>query len=169
MNHLKRASFLAFLSALTVSCSPNNNNPEAPLEGVWYLTAWNIDQSVDIDHDGAGHVNLLEEVACENNETLEFDSSGIAAFNNTFNPNIKITALNSAMETLDFNVMCDAGVLGSASSYSKNGNSLIIGNISATINGNDITIIQKNKLQVFNADMSQVMSNKDVVKVYTKL
>lgn len=170
MNKFFWVTFVASLSLTLTSCSKDSETPgEALLDGVWQLTAWNVDGGMDMDKDGVSHTNLLDEISCSSNETLEFDNSGVVSFNNAFNPDIKIIAVNNLVENLNVTVVCDNGVLGTATVYTVNGKTITIGSTTATINGNEINIVRKGKLKVLNTDMSTVLSTMDVIEVYTKM
>ncbi|GAA4281129.1 hypothetical protein [Gaetbulibacter aestuarii] len=170
MNKFFWVTVITVLSIVLVSCSKDSNQQELnTLDGVWQLTAWNVEGGMDMNKDGVAHTNILDEISCTNNETLVFDASGVVLFNNTFNPKIKITAINNLLENLSTNVVCDSGVIGSATSYTVDGNKVILGSTIAIINGNEIDIIRKDKLKVFNPDMSTVIVTQDVMEVYTKI
>ena len=172
MNHLHWASLLVFLSTLIYSCnSENQNTPETTaLEGVWHLTAWNVVQGLDMDQDGTAHTNLLDEISCENAETLEFDTHGIVSFNNSFSPDLKITRVPDNPGKYNFDITCDnKRILGSASTFKKSGKTLMIGDTPATINGNEITIVRKNKIKIFDQSLTKLQKTLDVSVVYTKI
>ncbi len=97
----------AGLMVLLGSCEPNNDVITAvnitqtnltvidrdSMVGEWQLTTMQADTLVDLDDDGIGHVNILEETTC-------FDTMGI-----TFNDDGTFTTVNSK---LDFNYGANA-------------------------------------------------------------
>lgn len=170
MNHFPRVICITCILTLLIACTQDNSKSTDSeyLEGVWRLTAWNVSEAIDMNNDGSPSINLLNEISCVNNEILEFNTSGIAAFNNTFNPSLEIMSQNSSLNNLSFNIICNSGVIGAATMYSKQGNTITLGSETATISGNEITIARKNKLKVFNSDKSKVLVSRDVDAVYTK-
>lgn len=161
---------VASLSTFLAACSKDSSEQDlAPLNGVWQLTAWNVNESMDMDKDGVAHTNILDEISCPNNETLEFDANGVVTFNNAFNPNIKITALNNVVANLDIKIVCDNGSIGSASTYVLKGNTITMGSTIAVLNGNEIDILRKGKFKILGSDMATVLFTMDVMEVYTKM
>ncbi|MFH4967360.1 hypothetical protein V8G61_04060 [Gaetbulibacter sp. M240] len=171
MNNFPRVILITCILTTLFACTEDNSKTaEAEfMDGVWQLTAWNVSEALDMNNDGVASNNLLNEISCSNNEILEFDSSGIALFNNTFNPSLEIISQNSLLESLRANIICNPGVIGAATTYSKNGNIITLGSETAIISGDQITIQRKDKLKVFDADMSKIVVTKDVDAVYTKL
>ncbi|WP_298238838.1 hypothetical protein [uncultured Algibacter sp.] len=166
---MNKLFFTLVLSCLfLVSCSGNDINDD-PLLGVWKLTEWNIADGFDIDNDGFVSTNLLNEINCSYNETLLFEPNNIVSLNTTFNPKLEIAQLNNSTNEYSFNVECDTeGVVSLATFYSKEGNSVIFGESEAVINGNQISIVFKESIEIYNEDFTQVIANKDLTVVYTK-
>ena len=171
MNHFPRVIFITCILSLLFACNQDKSEFKETelLDGVWRLTAWNVSEALDINNDGVVSNNLLNEISCLNNEILEFNASGIASFNNTFNPSLEIITQNNLQEDLSISINCNPGVIGAATTYSKKGNTITLGSEIAIINGDEITIERKDKLKVFNADRSKIVDTHDVDAVYTKL
>ena len=139
-------------------------------EGTYHLTEYSFDVPADLNNDTNYSSNLLEEIDCENNETLVFDKQGLVYSNFTFNPLIEVALVNTSLSEFDVDVICDTeGLIGTASSYSKSGNIIKIDDRIATISGNNITMIFKKALNVYNQDKSLVIGTKDLKLVYTKM
>ncbi|OEK07622.1 hypothetical protein A8C32_17655 [Flavivirga aquatica] len=153
------------ISLIWVSCSSEDDN----IIGVWKLTTWSVDIPVDLNKDGATTTNLLDEVTCVNNETLVFDKRGIVASNETFNPEIDIVLLDKTDNEYFFNVICPEGVIGTASSYTKEGDRVMINDRMASLNGNKLIRVFKNAHKIYNEDLTEVIATKDLTLIYTKL
>lgn len=152
-------------------CSDNNASKNA-LVGEWKLTSWSTDVSMDLNNDGVENVNLLKETTCANNELLKFESNGIVASENTFNPTVMISELDGEEEvSYEVEVECAEGVIGFATDYvynTTNGNVQIGENTAATIGENTLTIVYENAIEIYNTNLSEVVATKDLTKVYTK-
>lgn len=105
--NLNKTLFGAGLMLLLGSCEPNNDDIAAvnvsqtnltiidrdSMVGEWQLTTMKADTLVDLDGDGIGHENILEETTC-------FDTMGV-----TFREDGTFTTVNSK---LDFNYGANA-------------------------------------------------------------
>jgi len=140
------------------------------LEGTYRLTEYSVNVPIDLDNDTNYNTNLLEEIDCENNETLVFDRQGFMYSNLTFNPKIEVALIDAQPGTFAVDVDCDTeGVIGMAISYRKSGNTIIINERIATLNGNNITMIFKNAIDIYNQDKTVVVDTKDLKLVYSKI
>ena len=166
---MKKLFYPVILSVLfLVSCS-NEDIDDDPLLGTWTLSEWNITDGFDINNDGIVSTNLLSEIECSYNETLLFEPNNIVSLNTTFNPILEIKLLNNSTDEYNFNVECDSeGVISLATFYSKSGNVLTIGESVALISGNKISLVFKNRIEIFNEDGSQIIETKDLTLVYQK-
>lgn len=153
------------------SCSSEDNQEtdSNPLTGVWELTAWNIDGGFDINNDGTVNTNLLNEIDCARNETLFFDDNGVVSLNTTFNPDLDIILLDPLLNLYSFNVTCDTeGIISLATSYTRSGEIIYVGEIEAYYDGTEISIVFEDRLEVYNADLSEIVETKDLTLVYQK-
>lgn len=105
--NLKKTLFVAGSILLLGSCEPNNDDIAAvnisqtnltvidrdSMVGEWQLTTMQADTLVDLNGDGIGHVNILEETTC-------FDTMSV-----TFNDDGTFSTVNSK---LDFNYGANA-------------------------------------------------------------
>ena len=111
----------------------------------------------------------MNEIECVNNETLVFDSKGVVTSNNTFNPSIDIVLVNGTSNNYVFNVECDEeGVISFATTYTINGNEVLISDRVATVNGNKLSRVFVDAIKIYNEDLTQIIASKDLTLVYTK-
>jgi hypothetical protein len=158
---------LIIISIVLVSCSDETIDMSAV--GSWKLTGYNVAGGFDINNDGIKSVNLLDEFDCENNETLTFELNGVVSSIETFNPEINIVLVDEATNEYAFNVTCDLeGVIGFAANYSQNGKIVYYNNKIASIIENEMTVVFEDAIEIFNADVSQVVATQDLTLVYTK-
>ncbi|WP_132218522.1 hypothetical protein [Mariniflexile fucanivorans] len=154
---------LVLFTLVFVSCSSDSVN------GVWVLTEWNVNNGFDINNDGIINTNILNEIECVNNETLVFDSKGVVTSNNTFNPSIDIVLVNGTSNNYVFNVECDEeGVISFATTYTINGNEVLISDRVATVNGNKLSRVFVDAIKIYNEDLTEIIASKDLTLVYTK-
>lgn len=156
------------LSLLLVSCT-NNTDDIISVEGVWELTEYNVANGFDINNDGVANTNLLEEIECLNQETLIFESNGVVKSNTTFNPSIDIALVNEATNEYTFDVKCDLeGVIGFASNYAQNGNTVSYNNINSNLIDKQLHIVFKDAIKIFNSNYSEVIKTEDLILVYSR-
>ncbi|MEJ2112847.1 MAG: hypothetical protein P8X62_03775 [Flavobacteriaceae bacterium] len=149
------------------SCTAEDIDDNINVIGAWKLTTWTIDVPVDLNNDTIFSMNLLDEVSCDNNEILIFDTKGIVSSNHTFNPNIDIALISN--EKYIFNVECGVGTIGFATSYAQiDYNTVQFNSIESTINGNKLSTVYKNAIKIYNEDFSEVVEIKDLTLIYTK-
>ena len=158
---------LIIISIVLVSCSDETIDMSAV--GSWKLTGYNVANGFDINNDGIKSVNLLDEFECQNNETLTFELNGVVSSIETFNPEINIVLVDESTNEYAFNITCDLeGVIGFATNYSQNGEIITYNSKNATIIGNEMKMVFEDAIEIFNADLTQVIANEDLTLVYTK-
>lgn len=160
-------SALVLVALALVGCSSDADDDA--INGVWVLTEWKITNGFDINNDGVVNINILNEIACVNNETLVFDTNGVVTSNNTFNPSINIALANGTSNNYLFNVECDQeGVVSFASNFTTNGNVVLINDAVATLNRNKLSRVFINAIKIYNENFTQVLATRDLTLVYTK-
>lgn len=157
---------LAFTSCSSEDIeNPNNSS----IVGVWELTAWNVVNGFDFNNDGIISTNLLNEINCTKEETLVFEANSVVSLNTTFKPDIEIAQSNSINSEYSFNINCDTdGVVSLATSYTFDGNNIVFGETIASIDGNQITIVFMDTIEIYNEDVTEVIETRDLTLVYTK-
>ena len=165
---MKRILVVFFISVLTWSCT-NELYESASVEGVWELTAYNVESEFDINADGLKSTNLLNEIECANNETLTFDSNGTVSSNGTFNPFSQIALLDAGTMAYTFNVECDTeGVIGFAAGYTQNGETITYNNHNAIIKNHQLYVVFIDAIEIFSKDYKEVVEKQDLTLVYTR-
>lgn len=160
-------SALVLVALALVGCSSDADDDA--INGVWVLTEWNIANGFDINNDGVVNINILNEIACVNNETLVFDTNGVVTSNNTFNPSVNIALANGTSNNYLFNVECDQeGVVSFASNFTTNGKVVLINDAVATLNRNKLSRVFINAIKIYNENFTQVLATRDLTLVYTK-
>jgi hypothetical protein len=163
---------MALLLVCITSCSSDDmqDSNNSSILGVWQLTAWNVEEGFDFNEDGTENTNLLNEIDCSRNETLIFDNNGVVSLNTTFNPDIDIALKDGSSNTYIFNVTCDTeGVISLATSYQLKDSSVFIGEFKASFMDNQITLVFKERIKIYNENFTEVIDRRDLTLVYTKL
>ena len=159
----------SFILGLVFFTSCTKDDVDNSIVGTWELTAWNIDEAFDINNDGVSSFNLLSEIDCFSNETLIFEKDNIVSLNTTFNPELSITLLNEEVREYVFDVSCNNdGVISLATSYSVDGNFVLIGESEANIDNGKIYLVFKDRIEIHNEGLSKIIDSKDLTLVYTK-
>lgn len=150
------------------SCSKDDSN-EVTVIGTWELTTWTVNIPVDLNNDTVKSTNLLDESVCENNELLIFETNGTVLSNNTFNPSVVISQLNSNRDVYLFDVQCDLdGSIGLAGTFSQNENNIMLFNTTAVIVGNQLTVTFQDAVDIYNEDLTEILSSKDLILIYAR-
>lgn len=153
---------------VSFACS-NESYDSTTVEGMWKLTAYNVDNGFDINNDGIKSINILDEIDCANNEFLTFEPNGVISSNLTFNPDIRIVLLDGTTDEYVFNVTCDnEGVIGFAANYTQNGETITYNNKNVSIIDNQLYVVFKNAVKIYNEGFIEVVDTKDLTMVYTK-
>ena len=171
MNKLILYLCIAFVLVSFTSCSTDDmqDSNNSSITGVWKLTAWNIEGGFDINNDGTISSNLLNEIDCSRNETLFFDNNGVVSLNTTFNPDIGIALLNETTNEYSFDVTCDTeGVISLATEYTIKDSIITIGESEAMIEGNQISLVFEDRIEIYNEDFTEILETKDLTLVYNK-
>lgn len=140
----------------------------ASVEGEWILSEYNVAAGFDINKDGEKNVNLLKELDCLNNEILIFETTGTVSAVSSFNPDIHISLAQDTNEYI-FDVSCDnEGIIGWATSFSQNGETISYNNATATVINEELHVVFKNAFNIYDINNTQVIETYDVIMVYTK-
>jgi len=164
---MKRIIAVLILILLAFSCSSDAD--DNVIDGVWMLTEWNITDGFDINKDGIVNTNILNELACENKETLVFESTGVVSSNHTFNPSIVIALVNGTSSNYIFDVTCDDDeIISFATTFKVQGSLVLINDSIATANRNTLTRVFLDAIKIYNEDFTEVVATKDLTLVYKK-
>lgn len=141
-----------------------------PVVGSWELKSYSIHIPVDLNGDGIYSTNLLDETRCGSKEILSFDTNGIVASNNTFNPKLQIALLEDTSDEYLVDEICAEGTLGYAAEYNQIGDESISYNDNiGTVKGKRLSLVYKNAIKIYNADFTEVIATKDLFVVYQKV
>lgn len=139
--------------------------------GNWKLTEVNIylPNGFDLNNDGVRSTNLLDEIDCANKEVLTFDKNGVMQSNLTFNPDVDIYMLDESKQEYSFSVQCDIeGAIGYATSFTKEGETIIYNGRTALQVGDKLYMVFKSAIGVFNSDGSKLLNMEDLNLVYSR-
>lgn len=165
MNKIISSAYIAILLVFT-SCA--TEPIEETIDSTWRLTAWNLDIPMDLNGDGVFSLNLLDEITCSSDEELVFNNQGAVISNNTFNPQVNVV-FDKFSKDYQVNVECDTeGSIGMATNYMLSGDKIIFNNKAATIKGDELIMVFKEAVNVYNQDLTQVIEEKDITLVYRK-
>ena|SRR5690606_1607557 len=86
---MKKLVGLLLLVIIFIGCSKDDEkNEEVSFEGFYKLTAVELLHPYDLNNDGMKSTNLLNELSCYDQETLQFNADGTGQANNTSYPDI---------------------------------------------------------------------------------
>jgi hypothetical protein len=138
--------------------------------GDWKLVGYSIGEAHDINDDGVSHINLLNELNCENKEVLKFETTGIVSSSASYNPTLDVSK-RVLDDSYVFHAECPEGVIGFATDFQQ------ISDATFRFNGREFTIVDNMFTLVFiddikiydNNNLSEVIETKNVVLTYSKL
>ena len=164
---------LVFVFIVSTSCFKDqddlSNINDFSVLGTWELTTWTLQIPIDLNDDAISSINLLDEALCDNNETLTFDTNGTVSSDMSYNPQVTISLTNGTTNNYVFGVLCDTdGSIGTFGTYTQNNNIITLFETTATINGNQLTIVYEDAIDIYNEDLTEVVETKDLTLVYTK-
>jgi len=164
---MKRNFLIILIYLFSFACS-DEMYEFASVEGEWILSEYNVAAGFDINKDGEKNVNLLKELDCLNNEILIFETTGTVSAVSSFNPDIHISLAQDTNEYI-FDVSCDnEGIIGWATSFSQNGETISYNNATATVINEELHVVFKNAFNIYDINNTQVIETYDVIMVYTK-
>lgn len=165
MNKIISKVYFVILLALA-SCA--TEPIEETIDSRYILASWTVNIPIDLNQDGVYSLNLLDEIACNYNEELVFNSLGDVVSNGTFNPQVNVV-FNKFSEDYHFSVDCDTeGSIGLATNYTLSGDKVLFSNKVGTIKGDELILVFKKAVNIYNQDFSRVLEEKDLTLVYRK-
>ncbi|TCK69080.1 hypothetical protein DFQ05_0592 [Winogradskyella wandonensis] len=151
-------------------CTQEQN--ENDILGTWLLTAWIGEEPVDLNNDGTGSTNFLEEMDCYNNETLVFNDDGTGASISTSYADIEIFLDPDNSEEFDFTVDCILENETTQFTWTQDGNIItttdVFGTFDWTLEGNTLSTTIPEGFTVINTEDATVNTIQDLTFVYTK-
>lgn len=172
-------SLLAIFTLVFTSCSSDddNNNNSTTVEGTWKLTAWSVEDAIDINNDGTANTNLLTEMNCYNNENLVFSGSNVVTYVGDSYADITFD-IDASTNAYTYTVDCVSESQVDPATYTRNGSVLVItfdddegeeDSLVATINGNTISfVVEDGYYAEENSASGSVFVEQDLTYVFTK-
>ncbi|WP_178984017.1 hypothetical protein [Winogradskyella helgolandensis] len=166
MNKVFSVCFLIGLLGLTTSCSDKN---EHGVVGTWLLTTRTVNIPFDVNQDGVSNTNLIAEINCNERETLTFEINGTVSSGNEFS-NVLRYFKEENTDVYKVNSDCNReGIISFASEYSTpEENTIKVSARVYVLNGDTLTTVYKNAVDIYNEDFTEVIETKDLTLVYTK-
>ena len=162
-----RILFISIFFLICASCSSDQS--KNPVVGNWKLVMWTVGIPLNLGNEQVSSLNLLDQTACNVNETLSFDNNGIATSNNTFNPEITIRLKTGTSDVYFVEEICDEGSIGFSTSYVQIDNQNIeLNGALGMVEDNRLTLIYADAIKIFNEDLTEVIESKDLTLIYAK-
>lgn len=133
------------------------------------MTTWTVGIPIDLKDTMQFSTNLIDQTSCDVNEILSFDSNGIVTSEDTFSPRITIRLKETAADEYMLEEICAEGVIGYATDYSHEASGEVqFNNTVGVVVNNQLTVVYKNAVKVYNETLTEVVESKDLTLVYTK-
>ena len=158
------------LMSLLNSCKKAVKTKQLKCLGEWRLINYSIGEAYDINNDGVSHLNLLNELNCENKEVLKFESTGIVSSIASYNPRLNMSQPDTN-ESYVFNIECPEGVIGFATDFEQISDSTFRFNgREFTILDNTFTLVLIDEIEISDSsNLSEIVKTKDLSLTYSKL
>ncbi|MDG5492130.1 hypothetical protein [Psychroserpens sp. SPM9] len=160
---LTLVSIISFLFVMT-SCSTDASETNASLNGTWRLINYDIGFTADINKDDIKNQNILDEIDCEVNETLTIEANNTMTSYDTFHHDINISKSVSDGD-YNFEVFCSEGYISSSEVLDSSQRNAL----ETSINGNTLTRVFENAIEIYNEDFSAIVAFENLTLVYEKL
>lgn len=123
---MKKLFVLAAAAFLTLSCSDDDSNPttSASVEGTWKLTAFNVNEAVDINDDGTASVDFISETGCYNNSNIVFSGNNVATLS-IQELDIELDLVIGTEDSYEYSIDC-VDATPEVATYSVSGNSVSV-------------------------------------------
>lgn len=161
------AFLLIVLLSFTISCSDKS---EHDVVGVWLLTTRTIDIPFDVNQDDISNTNLVAEIECNKTETLTFENNGMVSSGNEFSNPLKYYKED---DTNVYRIISDCnteGIISFASEFEiTEENTIKISDRVYTLNGDALTTVYKDAVEIYNEDFTEVLETKDLTLIYSRL
>lgn len=160
---------LLFISLSFILFSISKVHVENPIIGGWQLTTWTLGIPIDLNGTMKFSTNLLDQTSCAVNEILNFDNNGIVTSQDTFSPKITVRLKDGSSDGYILEEVCAEGSIGYATEYSRDTNAKVLfNNTVGIVTNNELTVVYKNAVKVYNQALTEVIERKDLKLVYTK-
>ncbi|NRA91273.1 MAG: hypothetical protein HRU26_01075 [Psychroserpens sp.] len=153
-------------------CGDDNQQQESSVVGTWLLTAWIGEEPFDLNNDGTGSINFLDEMECYENETLVFSADNTVVNTSTSFADIEFIIEVGTTNSVVWTVDCIEETEITNGTWSQSGNIVSIsdqfGDTDWTLNGNELSIFVPEGFVSFNSDDFSVTTIQDLTFIYTK-
>jgi len=166
MKNIINAIFILCLAVATSSCTESD---KSKVIGVWKLKTRTTDIPFDVNNDGSFSTNLVDEIDCNEIETLTFEENGTVFSGNEASVILKYFKTADS-NTYGLNVECNKdGVISFASSYNEiDENTIQVSGRDYVISNNEMTVVFEGAVKIYNEDFSEIIETRDLTLVYTK-
>ena len=154
--------------------SCNNSQSVSEIVGTWQLTAWLVQSGLDLNNDGSSNLNLLDEMDCYNNETIEFNTDGTASINSRSFAEIIVEFEVGSTNSFDYFINCIEEDNITTATWTEDGDSITLvydgidEEIQFTLENNQLSLLVPNGFFAQSSDFSLEVLE-DITIVYTKL
>jgi len=163
--------FSASIDALD-SC--NNGQSVSDIIGTWQLTAWLVQNGLDLNNDGSANLNLLDEMDCYNNETIVFNTDNRAFINSRSFAEIVVEFEAGSTNSFDYFINCIEEENITTATWTEDGDSITLAydgtdeEIQFTLETNQLSLLVPEGFFAQSSDFSLEVLE-DITIVYTKL
>ena len=165
---LKNYIVAFFFGLLLFNCSNEEMVEEVSIIGEWELTEWRIGLEADINKDGVGSFNLLDEIDCNNREAISIDEQGNISIQVEHNPKIYITQ-NEVSQEYTYHLSCSEGVIAAIAPYTLSDNVIEAFDTTFIKDGNTLTTTIEYDVEIYNEDLTEALGILTSTKIYTKI
>lgn len=158
---------LICLMGVVMSCS--SNDEDSKIEGTWQLTTRTTGISFDVDNDTNYSENLVEEIDCNDSETLTFKADGTVSSGSEYATKIVYFKYRDS-DNYGIQVECNEdGMISFASVYDKiDADTVVISGRNYHLNAKTLTTVFENEIAIYNEDFTEVIETRDLKLIYTK-
>jgi len=166
MKNTIKAFFILCLAIAMIACTKSDKSKAV---GVWQLTTRTTDIPFDVNNDGVFSTNLVDEIDCNDIETLTFEENGTVFSGNEASVIMKYFK-TADTNSYGLNIDCNKeGIISFASSYNEiDEDTIQVSGRNYVIDNNTMTTIFKDAVKVYNEDFTEIIETRDLKLVYKK-
>lgn len=172
---MKKLFLFPVLSLFFIACASDDDAaPVDPLVGTWKMTRYQVENGYDFNQDGTANTDLLAEVDCYQNETIQInvDGTAVATSNSYLSVIAELVAgttnqftytLDCEMETdiVSLNWTANEGTL----SFQEDDGFTVTGTVDSST---QFTFMIPEGFEILSNDGMTIVSEEDIRIVYTK-
>ncbi|WP_420571749.1 hypothetical protein [Kordia sp.] len=172
---MKKLLLFSVLSVFLCSCSSDDDAaPIDPLVGTWKMTRYQVENAYDFNLDGTANTDLLAEVDCYQNETIQINADGSALAVSTSYLSIIAELVAGTTNQFTYTLDCENEIESFPLTWTSNGTTIAFEEedefaMNATIESNNqFTFIIPEGFEILSNDGTNVVTEEDIRIVYTK-